>query len=174
MEKACTAARKDEIVHFFFNHQPHKMAKFTQTIRRLLPTNCLSVFDQFVVLTLKRSTDYQERALHSGARSFDSLRDNLLPPHAPKPSKTNQGNTSPTEQKWKAWWSTIFSTVWGRKYACAQIILRISGILGIYVKFKDNFREFGSFFQFLYFFWISRGLECMYASRFRVNIANIF
>ena len=30
------------------------MVKHTQTIRRLLPTNCLSVFDRFVGLALKR------------------------------------------------------------------------------------------------------------------------
>ena len=29
------------------------MVKYTQTIRRLLPTNCLSVFDHFVGLPLK-------------------------------------------------------------------------------------------------------------------------
>ena len=29
------------------------MVKHTQTIRRLLPTNCLSVFDNFVRLALK-------------------------------------------------------------------------------------------------------------------------
>ena len=29
------------------------MVKHTQTIRRQLPTNCLSVFDRFVGLTLK-------------------------------------------------------------------------------------------------------------------------
>ena len=34
--------------------QPHKMAKHTQTIRRQQPTNCLSVFDIFVELALKR------------------------------------------------------------------------------------------------------------------------
>ena len=33
--------------------QPHKMIKHTQTIRRLLPTNCLSVFDHFAGLALK-------------------------------------------------------------------------------------------------------------------------
>ena len=33
--------------------QPHKMVKHTQTIRRLLPTNYLSVFDHFVGLALK-------------------------------------------------------------------------------------------------------------------------
>ena len=33
--------------------QPHKMVKQTQTVRRLLPTNCLSVFDHFVGLALK-------------------------------------------------------------------------------------------------------------------------
>ena len=36
-----------------FKHQPHKMVKHTQTIRRLLPTNCLSVFDHCVGLALK-------------------------------------------------------------------------------------------------------------------------
>ena len=33
--------------------QPRRMVKHTQTIRRLLVTNCLSMFDQFVGLTLK-------------------------------------------------------------------------------------------------------------------------
>ena len=33
---------------------PHKMIKHTQTIRRLLSTNCLSGFDHFVKLALKR------------------------------------------------------------------------------------------------------------------------
>ena len=32
--------------------QPHKMIKHTQTIRRLLRTNCLTVFDHFVGLPL--------------------------------------------------------------------------------------------------------------------------
>ena len=32
------------------------MVKHTQTIRPLLPTNCLSVFDHFVGLTLKELT----------------------------------------------------------------------------------------------------------------------
>ena len=36
-----------------FKRQPHKMFKHTQTIRRLLPTNCLSVFDHFVGLALE-------------------------------------------------------------------------------------------------------------------------
>ena len=31
-------------------HQAHKMVKYTQTICRLLPVNCLSVFVHFVVL----------------------------------------------------------------------------------------------------------------------------
>ena len=31
------------------------MVKYTQSIRRLLPTNCLSVFDHFVGLALKVS-----------------------------------------------------------------------------------------------------------------------
>ena len=34
------------------------MVKQTQTIRRLLPTNCLSVFNHFVGLTLKGLTTY--------------------------------------------------------------------------------------------------------------------
>ena len=33
--------------------QPYKMVKHTQKICRLLPTNCLSVFDHFAGLTLK-------------------------------------------------------------------------------------------------------------------------
>ena len=33
--------------------QPHKMVKNTKTIRRQKPTNCLSVFDHFLVLALK-------------------------------------------------------------------------------------------------------------------------
>ena len=36
-----------------FKRQTHKMVKHTQTIRRLLPTNCLSVFDYFVGLALE-------------------------------------------------------------------------------------------------------------------------
>ena len=34
-------------------HQPHKMIKHTQNIRRQQPTNCLNVFDHFVELTFK-------------------------------------------------------------------------------------------------------------------------
>ena len=37
-----------------FKRQPHKIVKHTQTICRLLPTNCLSVFDHIVGLALKR------------------------------------------------------------------------------------------------------------------------
>ena len=36
--------------------QPNKMVKHTQTIGRQQPTNCLSVFDHFVRLMLKRLT----------------------------------------------------------------------------------------------------------------------
>ena len=35
-----------------FKCQPHRMVKHTQSVRRLLPTNCLSVFDHFVGLAL--------------------------------------------------------------------------------------------------------------------------
>ena len=41
------------IVDTSFKYQPHKMVKQTQTIRQLLPTNCLSVFGYFVGLALK-------------------------------------------------------------------------------------------------------------------------
>ena len=43
---------------FRFNPQrrPHKMLKHTQSICRLLPTNCLSVFDDFVGSALKGLT----------------------------------------------------------------------------------------------------------------------
>ena len=37
-----------------FKRKPHKMVRHTEIIRRQEPTNCLSVFDQFVVLALKR------------------------------------------------------------------------------------------------------------------------
>ena len=33
-----------------FKRQPYKMFKYTQTIRRQKPRNCLSVFDHFVGL----------------------------------------------------------------------------------------------------------------------------
>ena len=36
----------------------HNMVKHTKTIRRLLPTNCLNVFDHFVGLALKRLTHF--------------------------------------------------------------------------------------------------------------------
>ena len=37
-----------------FKRQPHKMVRHTQTIRWQKPTNCMSVFDHFVGLTLKK------------------------------------------------------------------------------------------------------------------------
>ena len=39
-----------------FKRHPPKMVKHTQTIRQLLSSNCLSVFDHFVGLALKRLT----------------------------------------------------------------------------------------------------------------------
>ena len=36
-----------------FKHQPQKLVKHTQTVRWLLPTNCLSVFDYFVGLAFQ-------------------------------------------------------------------------------------------------------------------------
>ena len=41
------------LMRYPFKRQPHHLAKHTQIIRRLLPTNCLSVFDHFVGLALK-------------------------------------------------------------------------------------------------------------------------
>ena len=43
-----------------FKRQPQKMVKYTRAIRRLLPTNCLSVFDHFVGLGFKGSSVYGE------------------------------------------------------------------------------------------------------------------
>ena len=40
-----------------FKYQSHKMVKHTQTICRQQPTNCSSVFDNFVGLALKGLTD---------------------------------------------------------------------------------------------------------------------
>ena len=42
----------------YYKRQPHKMVKHTHTIRRLLPTICLDVFDHFVGLALKGLTDF--------------------------------------------------------------------------------------------------------------------
>ena len=42
-------------------HQPHKIVKNTQIIRRQESTNCLSVFDRFVALVLK-GLPLQEKA----------------------------------------------------------------------------------------------------------------
>ena len=39
-----------------YKHQPHKMVQHNQTIRQKQATNCLSVFDHFVGLTLKGLT----------------------------------------------------------------------------------------------------------------------
>ena len=39
-----------------FKRQSHKMVKHAQTIRQLLPANCLSVFDHFVWFALKELT----------------------------------------------------------------------------------------------------------------------
>ena len=44
-----------------FKRQSHKMVKHTQTIRRHKPTNYLSVFDNFVGLTIKGLTDISDK-----------------------------------------------------------------------------------------------------------------
>ena len=50
----------------------HKMVKHTQTIGQLLPTNCLSEFDNFVGLALKGLTQYFPvfRNKHRNARAL--------------------------------------------------------------------------------------------------------
>ena len=52
-KQAAKIRTKDKNKYKLFKRQPYKMIKYTQTIRRLYPTNCLSVFDHFVVLALK-------------------------------------------------------------------------------------------------------------------------
>ena len=40
--------------YYPFERLPHKMVRHTQTIRRVLPKNCLSVLDHFVGLMFKK------------------------------------------------------------------------------------------------------------------------
>ena len=54
-----------------FKRQLHKMVKHTQRIRRLLPTNCLSVSDHFVGLALK---ELKEELLRIAVTASVSLR----------------------------------------------------------------------------------------------------
>ena len=49
-DKRCS---EKQFLYSLFNHQPYKMLKHTQRIRRQKPTNCLSVFVHFVGLALK-------------------------------------------------------------------------------------------------------------------------
>ena len=60
--------------------QPNKMVKHTQTLRRLLPTNYLSVFDHFVELPRKgliRNLNYHI-IITASETSFKFPRDNHL------------------------------------------------------------------------------------------------
>ena len=50
------------VKYSIFKRQPHKMVKHTQTICRLLTTNCLSVFDHSVGLALKGLNKFFRRA----------------------------------------------------------------------------------------------------------------
>ena len=64
--------------HKSFKRQPHKMVKHTQTIRRLLPSNCLSVFDYFLGLALKGlilplDDPFAYKFLHIGWQSLRAL-----------------------------------------------------------------------------------------------------
>ena len=46
-------AKNGFVAEVTFQHQPHRVVKYAQTICRMLPTNCLSVFDHFMGLALK-------------------------------------------------------------------------------------------------------------------------
>ena len=52
MRTPCCKSRKGSTSQPF-KRQSHEMVKHTQTIRPFLPTNCLSVFGQFLGLALK-------------------------------------------------------------------------------------------------------------------------
>ena len=56
-----------------FKRELHKIAKRTQTICRLLPTNCLSAFDHFVGLALKRLSTFRKLNLKFPATYFQWL-----------------------------------------------------------------------------------------------------
>ena len=65
-----------------FKRQPHKIVKHTQTIHRLSPTNCLSVFDHFVGLALKglklnfdKYTYVSLKYIRSGDREYNGYND---------------------------------------------------------------------------------------------------
>ena len=53
-----TAFQTDRKYPLPFKRQPHKIAKYTQTIRRQKPINCLSVFNHFVGMALKGLSDF--------------------------------------------------------------------------------------------------------------------
>ena len=58
-----TFIRKDKQIFKLtkpFKHQPHKIVKYTQTIRRQQPTNCLIACDRFVGLALKGLNFYKK------------------------------------------------------------------------------------------------------------------
>ena len=44
-----------------YKPQPHKMVKYTRTIPRKQPTNCLNLFDHFVGMSLKELMKYSLR-----------------------------------------------------------------------------------------------------------------
>ena len=56
----------------FAKRQPHKMVKHTQAICRLLPMNCLSVFDHFVGLALK-GLNTSLKVLHASHQQLDKI-----------------------------------------------------------------------------------------------------
>ena len=56
------------------------MIKQTQTIRRLLPTNCLSVFDHFVKLELKGLMFSKEKKAIDNHQAFRAILTDLSTP----------------------------------------------------------------------------------------------
>ena len=54
--------------------QSHKMVKRTQTVRRQFPTNCLSVFDHFVILALKGLTFVAIEPIYFGCSRIDRIK----------------------------------------------------------------------------------------------------
>ena len=53
-KKHWTETGSKNLMYYPFKRQPPKMVKHTQTVREKQLTNCLSVFDHFVGLALKR------------------------------------------------------------------------------------------------------------------------
>ena len=67
----------EQFVTINLKHQPHKIVKHTKTICWLLSTNCLSVFDHFVWLALKRLLILWKSYGKSVLTNFSELKCNI-------------------------------------------------------------------------------------------------